>query len=184
MGNQTAGLAGVTAGETAISSVGKGNGLKYRGYDIYDLADNALFEEVAFLLLFGDLPGKTQLDDFTEYLIQARTIPEGVKTVLQQLPPESHPMDILRTGVSALGCIEPESSNFSNQNECIVRMLGILPSMLMYWYHFQNSGARIKTESDEKTLAGTGCPRYTGRCECMGIAEHTGRDPGHYRRID
>ena len=155
MGSQnTAGLAGVTAGNTSISSVGKGNGLRYRGYDIYDLAENCLFEEVAYLLIFGKLPNQNELNNFTNKLKEARKLPNALKTTLKQVPGYSHPMDVLRTGISVLGCLEPEADNFEDQDTAIIRMLGILPSILMYWYHFHENGKEISTESKEETIAG------------------------------
>src|SRR6266478_4477891 len=106
---KTGGLAGVVAGQTAICTVGKeGMGLTYRGYSIEDLAAKATFEEVAFLLLYGHLPNRSELDDYRKKLTSLRGLPSALKTVLEQLPANAHPMDVLRTGCSALGCIEPE----------------------------------------------------------------------------
>src|SRR6267143_6046262 len=103
------GLAGVVAGETTISTVGKeGMGLTYRGYSINDLAGQATFEEVAYLLIYGKLPNRNELDDYRKKLISLRGLPAPLKTVLEQLPANTHPMDVLRTGCSVLGCIEPE----------------------------------------------------------------------------
>ena len=151
---KTGGLAGVIAGKTAISSVGKGNGLKYRGYDIYALAEHAQFEEVAYLLIHGELPALDQLNRFQEDIIKARNVPEALKVTLRQLPKESHPMDVLRTAVSVLGCLEPEKPDFSNQTAIATRLLGILPSALLYWYHYQNSGMEMDCNSSEQTIGG------------------------------
>src|SRR5439155_24649808 len=106
---KTGGLAGIVAGQTAISTVGKeGVGLTYRGYAIEDLAERATFEEVAFLLLYGQLPNRSELADYRKKLISLRGLPKSLRTVLEQLPATTHPMDVLRTGCSALGCLEPE----------------------------------------------------------------------------
>src|SRR5712691_791568 len=106
---KSGGLAGVVAGETAVSTVGKeGMGLTYRGYSINDLAEKSSFEEVAFLLLYGHLPNREELDTYSKKLISLRGLPLGLKTILEQLPAATHPMDVLRTGCSALGCLEPE----------------------------------------------------------------------------
>src|SRR2546425_7728368 len=105
---KSGGLAGVVAGQTAISTVGKeGLGLTYRGYSINDLAEKATFEETAFLLLYGHLPNRTELASYRQKLISLRGLPAPLKTVLEQLPADTHPMDVLRTGGSALGCLEP-----------------------------------------------------------------------------
>ena len=151
---KTGGLAGVIAGETAISSVGKGNGLKYRGYDIYDLAENAQFEEVAYLLLHGELPAFQQLENFRSKITSSRYLPKQLLITLQQLPLHSHPMDVLRTGVSVLGCLEPEKEDFSDQEDKATRLLGILPSILLYWYHFHMNKREIDCESSEESIAG------------------------------
>src|ERR1043166_8373337 len=106
---KTGGLAGVVAGQTAASTVGKeGLGLTYRGYSINDLAEQATFEEVAFLLLYGHLPNRNELDNYAKKLRSLRGLPGALKTILEQLPATTHPMDVLRTGCSALGCLEPE----------------------------------------------------------------------------
>ena len=114
---KTGGLAGVTAGKTALCTVGKeGAGLTYRGYDIYDLADNASFEEVAYLLLHGKLPTQAELDAYVAKIKSLRGLPDALKTVLEMIPADAHPMDVMRTGVSFLGNIEPEG-DFSHQND-------------------------------------------------------------------
>ena len=120
---KTGGLAGVTAGETSLCTVGKeGAGLTYRGYDIYDLANNACFEEVAFLLLHGHLPTQAELDAYVEKIKANRGLPDALKTVLEMIPADAHAMDVLRTGVSFLGNIEPEG-DFSNQSAVADRLL-------------------------------------------------------------
>lgn len=151
---KTGGLAGVTAGATHICTVGKeGAGLTYRGYDIYDLADNANFEEVAYLLLHGKLPTQTELDAYVEKIKAHRGLPDALRTVLEMIPADTHPMDVLRTGISFLGNIEPEG-DFSNQTDVADRLLACLPSMLLYWHRFHVDGVRIDTETDDDSIAG------------------------------
>jgi 2-methylcitrate synthase len=151
---KTGGLAGVTAGATALCTVGKeGAGLTYRGYDIYDLADNASFEEVAHLLLHGHLPTRAELDAYIAKLKTQRGLPGALKTVLEMVPADAHPMDVLRTAVSFLGNIEPEG-NFSNQANVADRLLACLPSMLLYWHRYHVDGVRIDTETDDDSVAG------------------------------
>jgi 2-methylcitrate synthase len=152
-GKKTGGLAGVTAGETRICTVGKeGAGLTYRGYDIYDLADNACFEEVAYLLLHGSLPTQAQLDEYIALIKANRGLPASLKTVLEMLPADAHPMDVLRTGVSFLGNVEPEG-DFCNQSKVADRLLACLPSMLLYWHRFHADGVRINTETDDDSIS-------------------------------
>ena len=151
---KTGGLAGVTAGKTELCTVGKeGAGLTYRGYDIYDLADNASFEEVAHLLLHGKLPTQTELDDYVTKIKSLRGLPDALKTVLEMIPANAHPMDVLRTGVSFLGNIEPEG-DFANQLNVADRLLACLPSMMIYWHRFHTDGLRIETETDDDSIAG------------------------------
>jgi 2-methylcitrate synthase len=151
---KTGGLAGVTAGDTHICTVGKeGAGLTYRGYDIYDLADNACFEEVAHLLLHGKLPTQVELDAYIAKIKANRGLPDALKTVLEMVPADAHPMDVLRTGVSFLGNIEPEG-DFSNQNDVADRLLACLPSILLYWHRFHADGVRIDTETDDDSISG------------------------------
>jgi 2-methylcitrate synthase len=149
------GLRGQSAGSTAICTVGKaGVGLTYRGYTIEDLAEKATFEEVAFLLLKGALPNQQQLEGFKERLRGARGLAPALKEVLERIPKNAHPMDVLRTGTSMTGVLEPES-NFSEQDQVAERLLASLPSMLCYWYWFTHGGgAKIKLETDEDTFAG------------------------------
>ncbi len=148
------GLAGVIAGQSAICTCGLGNGLNYRGYDIADLALKANFEEVAYLLLFGELPNKAQLEEFQKDIVASRNLPQNVKDVLKALPPSSHPMDVMKTATSALGCVEPEADDFSDQMDKIKRLLGAFPSFLVYWHHWHVKGKEIELKSDEPTIAG------------------------------
>jgi len=151
---KTGGLAGVTAGQTALCTVGKeGAGLTYRGYDIYDLSDNASFEEVAFLLLYGRLPNRSELDKYIAKIKTLRGLPDQVKQVLEMIPANSHPMDVLRSGVSILGNLETEG-DFSNQSEVADRLLACIPSMLLYWHRYHVDGIRIDVETDDDTVSG------------------------------
>ncbi len=154
MTNKAGGLAGVVAGESAIATVGKeGAGLNYRGYSIDDLADKASFEEVAYLLIYGSLPTQQQLKSYQQKLIELRTFPDALKSILKEIPKHTHPMDVLRTGCSFLGNIEPEES-FSQQYDIADRLLALFPGMLCYWYLFQFEGKEISGLSDEETLGG------------------------------
>jgi len=148
------GLAGVVAGETHLCTVGKeGAGLTYRGYDIYDLADNACFEEVAYLLLHGKLPTQAELDGYVNKIKANRGLPAALRQVLEMIPANAHPMDVLRTGVSFLGNIEPEG-DFSNQSDVADRLLSSLPSILLYWHRFHADNVKIDTETDDDSIAG------------------------------
>ena len=148
------GLAGVVAGETALSTVGKeGSGLTYRGYSIEDLAEQATFEEVAFLLIQGDLPRRDQLEQMRERLKGYRELPPALRRSLELIPADAHPMDVLRTGCSVLGCLEPEES-FEQQVAISERLLSAFPSMLTYWHHFCHHGRRIETRTEEQGIAG------------------------------
>ncbi|MDH3612803.1 MAG: 2-methylcitrate synthase [Gammaproteobacteria bacterium] len=150
----TGGLAGVTAGKTELCTVGKeGAGLTYRGYDIYDLADNATFEEVAYLLLHGKLPNRAELDGYIAKIKSLRGLPDALKTVLEMVPAEAHPMSVLRTGVSFLGNIEPEG-DFANQLNVADKLLACIPSMMVYWHRFHTDGTRIDTETDDDSVSG------------------------------
>jgi 2-methylcitrate synthase len=150
---KTGGLAGIVAGETAISTVGKeGVGLTYRGYTIEDLAARSTFEEVAYLLLYGALPTKTELEGYRRQLISLRGLPAGLKKVLEETPGAANPMDVLRTGCSALGTLEPEESG-RDQFEIANRLLALFPSMLLYWHQFHRQGKRIETESAAPSVA-------------------------------
>ncbi len=152
MTENTAGLRGINAGETAVCTCGKeGVGLTYRGYDIKDLAANVSFEEVAFLLLNGELPTQSELNEYKKNLVSNYSVPVAVKTVLEQIPANAHPMDVMRTAASALGTVEPENSP-SQQMDVANRLLGFFPSALLYWYHFAHSGKRIETETANPSL--------------------------------
>ncbi len=151
---KTGGLAGVTAGVTHLCTVGKeGAGLTYRGYDINDLAANATFEEVAYLLLHGKLPNQAELDAYVARIKANRGLPEQLKTVLEMVPAAAHPMDVMRTGVSFLGNIEPEG-DFPDEGDVADRLLACLPSMLLYWHRFHADGERIDTETGDDSIAG------------------------------
>jgi 2-methylcitrate synthase len=146
-------LSGVAVGETAICNVSQdGDGLFYRGYSLEELAEKAQFEEIAYLLLRSELPTQAQLDAYRDRLRKMRALPAPLRIVLEQLRRDSHPMDVLRTGCSALGCMEFESE--SNQLDVIDRLLASFASMLCYWHHFHRDGKRIETASDELTTAG------------------------------
>ena len=149
-----AGLAGVVAGESAIATVGlAGKGLNYRGYSIDDLAANSTFEEVAFLLLYGHLPTTKELVVYTKKLMGLRYLPDGLKKVLKLMPAATHPMDVLRTGCSYLGTIEPEV-DFSMQHQIADRLLAITPGMLCYWYAHHHQGREITGETESLTVGG------------------------------
>ncbi len=152
--DKTAGLAGVTAGNTAIATVGKeGKGLTYRGYSIYDLAEHSTFEEVAYLLIYGRLPRQAELEDYKAKLRGLRGLPAAVKTVLELIPRSTHPMDVLRTGCSMLGTLEPEGPGH-DQVAVANRLTGCFSAMLLYWHHFHTDGHRLDTETDDETTAG------------------------------
>jgi 2-methylcitrate synthase len=149
-----AGLRGQSVGQTAIATVGKeGKGLTYRGYRIEDLAGNARFEEVAYLLLYGTLPTQAELTAYVARFKANRSLPQPLKDVLERIPAGANPMDVLRTGTSMLGTLEPET-DFSRQNEIADRLLAIMPSMLVYWYRYTNDGVRINTETDDDSVGG------------------------------
>ena len=160
---KTGGLAGITAGQTAIATVGKeGKGLTYRGYSIYDLAEHSTFEEVAHLLLVGHLPNSSELEQFQSNLKANRGLPEALCSTLRDIPADAHPMDVIRTGCSMLGVLEPETS-FDDQFRVAMRMLGAFPSILLYWYRFKNGGTKIDFESDQDSLAGYFLEKLTGK---------------------
>lgn len=148
-------LSGVTAGNTALCTVGKtGNDLHYRGYDILDIADSCEFEEVAYLLVHGKLPNKVELRSYKEKLKELRGLPVSVKAALESLPAASHPMDVMRTGVSALGCALPEKEdhNLPGARDIADRLMASLGSMLLYWYHFSHNGKRIDVETEDDSI--------------------------------
>ncbi len=150
----TAGLAGVIAGETAICTVGQsGVGLTYRGYDIADLAANATFEEVAYLLIYGHLPNQKELTRYMRQMKKLRDLPAAVKAVLEQIPSSVNPMDVLRTGCSMLGALEAEN-RFQTPQQAADRLIATFPAMICYWHHYANNGKRIDTSTDEDSLAG------------------------------
>ena len=150
-------LSGTAAGNTALCTVGRtGNDLHYRGYDVLDFANRCEFEEIAHLLVHGKLPNVAELAGYKAKLKALRGLPAGVKAALEQLPPSAHPMDVMRTGVSALGCHLPESAdhNAAGARDIADRLMASLGSMLLYWYHFSHNGTRIEVESDEDSIAG------------------------------
>lgn len=149
-----AGLRGQSAGSTALCTVGQsGSGLTYRGYDIKELADKARFEEVAYLLLKGKLPNQAELDAYVARLKSLRGLPEALRTVLEQIPADAHPMDVMRTGASMLGNLETEQ-DFSQQQDVSDRLLAVLPSIICYWYRFSHDGVRIDTQTDDESIGG------------------------------
>jgi len=150
-------LSGVTAGNTALCSVGRsGNDLHYRGYDILEVAEECEFEEIAFLLVHGTLPTEAQLRGYKTKLRAMRGLPASVRAVLEALPPATHPMDVMRTGVSALGCVLPEKEdhNPAGARDIADRLMASLGSMLLYWYHWSHNGKRIEVETDDDSIGG------------------------------
>ncbi len=150
-------LSGILAGNTAICTVGRsGNDLHYRGYDIVELANKSTFEEVAYLLIHGDLPDKGKLKDYKRKLKSLRGLPAEVKRVLEHIPAAAHPMDVLRTGGSVLGTILPEKDdqNVQGARDIIDRLVASFGSMLLYWWHYSRNGRRIEVETDDDTVAG------------------------------
>ncbi len=148
-----AGLRGQVAGKTALSTVGTaGSGLTYCGYDVKDLADNATFEETAYLIFNGELPNQSQLDGYKKKLKSLRGLPDALKEVLERIPADAHPMDVMRTGCSMLGNLETEA-DFDQQQDAADRLLAIFPSIIAYWYKFSHDGVRIETETDDDQIA-------------------------------
>lgn len=150
-------LSGVAAGNTALCTVGKsGNDLHYRGYDILDVADTCEFEEIAHLLVHGKLPTQAELNAYKTKLKAMRGLPLAVKGALEALPANSHPMDVMRTGVSVLGCTLPEKDdhNAADARDITDRLMASLGSMLLYWYHFSHNGRRIEVETDDDSIGG------------------------------
>ena len=149
-----AGLRGQSAGETALCTVGKtGTGLTYRGYDISELAQHGTFEEVAWLIFRGNLPTAEELAGYRASLKAQRGLPQALREVLERIPASAHPMDVMRTGCSMLGNLEPEG-DFSNQQAVADRLLAVLPSIINYWYRYSHDGVRIETETDDDSIAG------------------------------
>lgn len=152
-----AGLRGQVAGKTALSTVGvSGSGLTYRGYDVKDLAENCEFEEVAHLILKGALPTQAELDAYKTKLQGLRSLPSELKTVLEQIPKDAHPMDVIRTGCSMLGNLEQEDTTvmgaFPTQEACVDRMLACFPSIICYWYRFSHDGVRIDENTGDVSI--------------------------------
>lgn len=149
-----AGLRGQVAGQTALSTVGQaGAGLTYRGYDVRELAADARFEEVAYLLLYGELPTQTELTAYMKKLQGLRDLPQVLKEVLERIPAETHPMDVMRTGCSMLGTLEPEAS-FEQQHDVTDRLLAAFPAIMCYWYRFSHDGVRLNCVTDEESIGG------------------------------
>ena len=148
-----AGLRGQVAGKTALSTVGKtGSGLTYRGYDVKDLAANCSFEEVAHLILKGELPTAAELSAYKAKLKSMRSLPQPLKDVLERIPASAHPMDVMRTGCSMLGNLETEQ-NFTQQQDATDRMLAIFPGLVNYWYNYSHHGKRIEVETEADSIA-------------------------------
>ncbi len=148
-------LSGVPAGNTALSTVGRtGNDLHYRGYDILEIADRAEFEEIAYLLIHGKLPNAAELANYKAKLKPLRGLPAVVRNVLEQLPAASHPMDVMRTGCSALGSALPEKDdhNLPGARDIADRLIASFGSMLLYWYHYSTNGRRIEVETDDDSI--------------------------------
>jgi 2-methylcitrate synthase len=151
------GLSGIVAGNTALCTVGRsGNDLHYRGYDILDVADVCEFEEIAYLIVHGKLPTAAELRNYKAKLISLRGLPAAVKASLEALPAASHPMDVMRTGLSAMGCVLPEKDdqNVPGARDIIDRLMANLGSMLLYWFHFAHNGKRIDVETDDDSIGG------------------------------
>src|SRR6202142_267242 len=151
------GLSGIVAGNTALCTVGRsGNDLHYRGYDILDVADVCEFEEIAFLIVHGKLPTQAELRNYKAKLVSLRGLPAAVKAALEALPAASHPMDVMRTGVSAMGCVLPEKDdqNVPGARDIIDRLMASLGSMLLYWFHYAHNGKRIEVETDDDSIGG------------------------------
>ncbi len=150
-------LSGVAAGNTALCTVGRtGNDLHYRGYDILDFADDATFEEIAYLLVHGHLPNISELNAYKQKLKRLRGLPTNLKAVLEWIPASAHPMDVMRTGASVLGALLPEKDdhNTPGARDIADRMMASFGSILLYWYHWSHNGRRIDTETDDDTIAG------------------------------
>ncbi|MEH6453011.1 MAG: citrate/2-methylcitrate synthase, partial [Psychromonas sp.] len=149
-----AGLRGQSAGETKLCTVGQsGSGLTYCGYDVADLAENVTFEEVAYLLFNGELPTHQQLEDYKSELFLMRDLPDALKKLLKLIPADAHPMDVMRTGCSFLGNIEPEA-DFSQQNRVANRLLAAFPAIMCYWYRYSHQGIEIDCQTDQSSIGG------------------------------
>lgn len=150
-------LSGTAAGNTALCTVGlSGNDLHYRGYDILDVATSCEFEEIAHLLVHGHLPNVAELAAYKAKLKALRGLPTGVRTALEQLPPSAHPMDVMRTAASVLGCLSPEKDdhNHPGARDIADKLMACLGSVLLYWYHFSHNGKRIHVETDDDSIGG------------------------------
>jgi 2-methylcitrate synthase len=150
-------LSGVAAGNTALCTVGRsGNDLHYLGYDIHDLANHASFEEVAYLLIYGKLPTRAQLNGYAEKLKSLRGLPATLKNVLELIPSSAHPMDVLRTAVSVMGSLHPEKEihTVHEARDIADKLIACLPSAMLYWYHYSHNGRRIEVELDDETVGG------------------------------
>ena len=150
-------LSGTTAGNTALCTVGRtGNDLAYRGYDILDIANVCEFEEIAYLLVHGKLPTVAELAGYKTKLKSLRGVPAAVKVALEQVPPSAHPMDVMRTAVSVLGCVSPEKDdhNHPGAKDIADKLMASLGSMMLYWYHFSHNGKRIEVETDDDSIGG------------------------------
>jgi 2-methylcitrate synthase len=151
------GLSGIVAGNTALCTVGRsGNDLHYRGYDILDVADVCEFEEIAYLIVHGKLPTRAELRNYKVKLVSLRGLPAAVKASLEALPAASHPMDVMRTGLSAMGCVLPEKDdqNVPGARDIVDRLMASLGSMLLYWFHYAHNGKRIDVETDDDSIGG------------------------------
>jgi 2-methylcitrate synthase len=150
-------LSGTAAGNTAVCTVGRtGNDLHYRGYDIAELAQHCTYEEVAYLLVHGKLPNRAELEGYQSKLMSLRGLPAPVKTALEQLPASAHPMDVLRTGCSVLGCCLPEKEdhNAAGARDIADQLIASFGSMLLYWWHYARNGRRIEVETDDRSVGG------------------------------
>lgn len=158
-----AGLRGQSAGETKLCTVGQsGSGLTYCGYDVADLAENSTFEEVAYLLFNGDLPNQAELDAYKTEIKAMRDLPQALKEVLERIPADAHPMDVMRTGASFLGNLEPEN-DFSEERVAANRLLAAFPAIMTYWYRYSHEGVKIDCVTDEDSLGGHFLRLLTGK---------------------
>ncbi len=158
-----AGLRGQSAGETALCTVGKeGAGLTYRGYTIEELAEKAEFEEIAYMLLYGELPTSQQLSEYKARLTGMRGLPDALKQTLELIPKDTHPMDVMRTGASMLGNLEPEAT-FDDQLIASDRLVAALPAIICYWYRYSHDGVQVDTDTGEDSIGGHFLKMLTGK---------------------
>ena len=148
-----AGLRGQSAGQTSLSTVEQEGSLRYLGYSIEDLAENASFEEVAYLLLLGNLPTSSELAEFEDELMNQRTMPDSLVSVVESIPASAHPMEVVRTIISYMGVIEPEKS-FDDQLAIAKRLIGVTATAIVYWYNFSHNGVKVSQDSGERSVAG------------------------------